>query len=72
MGLEDLLSPEADAPLVFIKVIDQRKDSTDQGRLNIAIVPGSACGHKGALLTRDDGEDEDGFFARCSKRYDET
>ncbi len=69
--LEDLLSPEADAPLVFIRIRDQRKDSQDPGDIRLAVVPGPACGHRGETLTRNEGEDQDAFLSRCSKRYDE-
>ena len=69
--LEALLSPEADAPLIFIRIRDQRKGSQDPGRLNIAIVPGPACGHKGETLMRNEDEDQDAFLVRCDKRYSE-
>ena len=69
--LEALLSLEADAPLVFIRIRDQRKGSQDQGRLNIAVVPGPACGHPGQTLTRDLNESENDFLLRCDKRYSE-
>jgi len=68
--LEALLSPEADAPLVFVKVIDQRKNSRDPGSIQIAIVPG-VLGHPGQTLTRDLNESENDFLARCDKRYSE-
>ena len=68
--LEALLSPEADAPLVFVKVIDQRKNSQDPGSIQIAIVPG-ALGHKGAFLTRRAGESECDFLSECEKKYSE-
>jgi len=69
--LEALLSLEADAPLIFIRIRDQRKGSQDPGRLNIAVVPGPACGHKGETLIRNEGEDQDDFLLRCDKRYSE-
>ena len=59
------------APLVFIKVIDQRKNSRDRGDIRIAVVPGAACGHPGQTLTRDLNETEGAFLARCSKAYSE-
>ena len=69
--LEALLFPEADAPLVFVKVIDQRKNSQDPGDIRIAIIPGPACGHPGQTLTRDLNESENDFLLRCDKRYSE-
>ena len=53
------------APLIFIRIRDQRKGSQDPGRLNIAVLPGPACGHPGQTLTRDLNETEDDFLLRC-------
>ena len=69
--LENLIGVfDEDPPLILIKIASGERGSKDQGRFNIAIVPGPACGHKGAFLTRDEDEDQDAFLSRCSKRYD--
>ena len=62
---------DATAPLVLIKVMDQQKNSQDQGSVRLGVIPGRSCGHHGQTLTRDTGESESSFLERCETRYSE-
>ena len=70
--LESLIGVfDEDPPLLFIRVANNEKNSTDPGTVRLGIIPGRSCGYQGQTLMRNPGEDEDDFLIRCQKEYSE-
>jgi len=70
--LEDLIGIfDEDPPLLFIRVANNEKNSTDPGTVRLGIIPGRSCGYQGRTLMRNPGENEDDFLTRCESEYDE-
>ena len=70
--LENLIGVfDEDPPLLFIRVANNEKNSTDPGTVRLGVIPGRSCGYQGQTLMRNPGEDEDDFLIRCQKEYSE-